>query len=56
LPLAVAVSLNHNLIVGVGQAVQGTVTQDRIIEDYQPFIHGVVTGDYQAGPMIAGYD
>jgi len=56
LPLAATIPLNHDLIAGIGQAVQGTVAQDRVVEDPQPFIHGAVTGDYQAGPVVAGND
>jgi len=56
LPLAVTVPLYNDLVAGVSQPVKGAVAQDRIIKDPQPFIYSAVTGDYQAGPVMAGDD
>ena len=49
---AVAGTLDDDLVAGVGQTVQGTVAQDRIVEQAEPFIDGPVAGDDEAGrPM-----
>ena len=45
----VAVSLDDDLVAGVGQAVQGTVAQDWVIKEAEPFLHGPVGGDDEAG-------
>ena len=49
LSLSVAGPLDDDLVAGVGQAVQGAVTQDGIIEEAEPFLHGLVAGDDEAG-------
>ena len=51
-PLAVAGALNDDLVAGVGQAVQGAIAQDGIIEEAEPLVHSPVAGDDEAGrPM-----
>ena len=51
-PFPVAGALNDDLVAGVGQAVQGAVAQDGIVEETQPFVHGPVAGDDETGrPM-----
>ena len=37
--LPVAGPLNDDLETGVGQAVQGAVTEDGVIEEAEPFLH-----------------
>ena len=38
--LSVAGPLNDDLETGVGQAVQGAVAQDRVVEEAEPFLQG----------------
>ena len=33
----------------VGQTVQGAVAEDGVIEEAEPFVHGPVAGDDEAG-------
>ena len=47
--LAIAGSLVDDLVAGVGQAVQGTVAEDSIVEQAEPFVHGPVAGDDETG-------
>ena len=54
--LSVAVSLNDDLETGVGQAVQGAVAQDRVVEEAEPFLHGPIAGDDEAGDPVSADD
>ena len=48
----VAGAFDDDLVAGVGQAIQRAVAQDGVIEETQPFVHGPVAGDDEAGrPM-----
>ena len=48
-PFPVAGALDDNLVAGVGYAVQGAVAQDWIVKQAEPFVHGPVAGDDEAG-------
>ena len=48
-PLPVTGAFDDDLVAGVGQAVQGTVAQDGIVEEAEPFLDGPVVGDDEAG-------
>ena len=37
--LPVARALDDDLVAGIGEAVQGAVAQDGIIEEAEPFVH-----------------
>ena len=51
-PSPVARAFDDDLVAGVGQAIQSAVAQDGVIEEAQPFVHGPVAGDDEAGrPM-----
>ena len=51
-PFPIAGAFDDDLVAGVGQAVQRAVAQDGVIEETQPFVHGPVAGDDEAGrPM-----
>ena len=52
----VAVSLDDDLVAGVGQAVQGAVAQDGIVEEAEPLLHGPVAGDDHAGGTMPADD
>ena len=54
--LSVAGPLNDDLETGVGQAVQGAVAQDGIIEEAEPFLHGPIAGDDEAGDPVSADD
>ena len=51
--LPVASPLNDDLETGVGQAVQGAVTEDGVIEEAEPFLHGPIAGDDEAGDPVS---
>ena len=51
-PFPVAGALDDYLVAGVGQPVQGAVPQDRVVKDAQPFLHGPVAGDDEAGGPV----
>src|SRR5262249_41062288 len=51
--LAVAGPLDDDLVAGVGQAVQGSVPQDRVGEQREPFVHRPIAGDGEAGLALA---
>ena len=55
-PLPVAGSVDYDLVAGVGQPVQGAVAEDRIVEQAEPFVHGPVAGDDEAGRPVAVED
>ena len=54
--LSVAGPLDDDLVAGVGQAVQGAVAQDGIIEEAEPFLHGPIAGDDAAGDPVSADD
>ena len=54
LPFPVAGALDDNLVAGVGQPVESAVAEDGVVEETQPFVHGPVAGDHEAGGPGAG--
>ena len=48
----VAGALDDDLVAGVGQAVQGAVAEDGIVEETEPLIHGPVAGDDETGRPV----
>ena len=52
----VAVSLDNDLVAGVGQPVQGDVAEDEVVEETQPLVHAPVVGDDEAGDPMATDD
>ena len=52
----VAVSLNDDLVAGVGQPVQGAVAEDGVIEEAEPLFHRPVAGDDEVGDPVATDD
>ena len=53
---AVAGALDDDLVAGIGQPVQGAVAEDGVIEEVEPFVHGPVAGDDEAGRSVAMED
>ena len=52
--LTVAGPLDDDLVAGVGQPIQGAVSQYGVIEEAEPLLHRAVAGDDEAGgPMSA---
>ena len=41
----VAGALDDDLVAGVGQAVQGSVAQNGVVEEAEPLFHSPVAGD-----------
>ena len=54
--LPVAGPFDDDLVAGIGQSVQGTVAQDGVVEETEPFLHGPVAGDDEAGDPMAADD
>ena len=54
--LSVAGPLDNDLVAGVGQPVHGAVAQDGVVEEAEPFLHGPVAGDDEAGDPMATDD
>lgn len=52
----IAGPLDDNLKAGVGQAIQGAVPEYGVIEEADPFLHGAVAGDYEAGGSVSADD
>ena len=52
-PFAIADYLDNYLVAGVGQPVQGTVEEDGVVGETEPFLHGLVAGDDEAGDWVA---
>jgi hypothetical protein len=50
----VAGTLDYNLVAGISQAVQGTVTQDGVIKQSQPLVYRSVAGDNKTGLAVPG--
>ena len=53
LSFPVAGAFDDDLVAGVGQAVEGTVAEDGVVEEAQPFVHGPVAGDDEARRPMA---
>ena len=49
----IAGAFDHDLVAGVGQAVQCAVAEDAIVEEAEPFVDGPVAGDDEAGRAVA---
>ncbi len=43
--LAIALAFDDDLVAGVGEAVEDAVAKDEVIEEAEPFLHGLVGGD-----------
>ena len=54
--LPVAGTLYDNLEVGVGQPIEGAVAEDGVVEEAEPFLHGPVGVDDEAGDPVAADD
>ena len=54
--LPVAGPLDDDLEAGIGQPVQGAVTQDGVIEEAEPFLHGPIAGYDAAGYPVSADD
>ena len=55
-PFSVTGTLDDNLMAGIGQTVEDAVAQDGVIEEAEPFLHGPVGCDDEAGDaMTADY-
>ena len=54
--LSIAGPLDDDLIAGIGQVVQGTVAEDGIVEEAEPFLHSAVAGDQliKVGRLLVG--
>ncbi len=52
LALPVAAAFDDDLVAGVGQPVQGAIAQDGVVEETQPFVHGTIAGDDEAGHTV----
>ena len=55
-PFPVAGAFDDDLVAGVGQPVQGAVAEDGIVKKAEPFVHGPVAGDDEAGRPVAVED
>ena len=44
------------LVARVGQAIQGAVAQDGIVEKTEPFVHGPIVGNDEAGRPVSVED
>ena len=51
-PFSIAGSLDDNLVAGVGQPVEGAVAEDGVVEQAEPFLHGPIGGDDEAGDRV----
>ena len=47
-PFPVTGAFDDDLVAGVGQAVQSAVTEDGVVDEDEPFVHGPVAGDGEA--------
>ena len=52
----VAGPLDDYLEAGVGQPVQSAVPEDWVVEEAEPFLHGAVAGDDEAGDVVSADD
>ena len=55
-PLSVAGAFDDDLVAGVGESVEGAVAEDGIVEEAEPFLHGPVGGDDEAGDAVSADD
>ena len=55
-PLPVALAFDDDLVAGVGEPVEGAVAEDGIVEEAEPFLHGPVGGDDEAGDAVPADD
>ena len=55
-PFPVSGALDDDLVAGVGQAVQGAVAEDGVVEETELLIHGPVAGDDEAGRPVSVED
>ena len=55
-PFPVVGSPNYDLVAGVGQPVEGALTQNGILEQPQLFFHRPVAGDHEAGGPVSVED
>ena len=51
-PFPVAAALDDDLVAGNWPAVQSAVPKDGVLEESQPFVHGAVAGDHEAGGPV----
>ena len=54
--LSVAGSLDDDLEAGIGQPVQGAVSEDGVVEEAEPFLHSAVAGYDEAGDAVTADD
>ena len=54
--LSVAGPLDDDLEAGVGQVIQGTVPEDGVVKEAEPFLHASVAGDHEAGDPVPADD
>ena len=52
----IAGAFDDDLVADVGQPIQGTVAEDGVVEEAQPFVHSPVAGDDEAGRPMAIVD
>ena len=55
-PLPVAGAFDDDLVAGVGESVEGAGAEDGIVEKTEPFLHGPVGGDDEAGDAVSADD
>ena len=55
-PFPVAGALDDDLVASVGQPVQSAVPKNGVLEESQPFFHGPVAGDHEAGGPVVVED
>ena len=51
-PFAIAGSLDDDLVASVGQPVEGAVAEDGVVEETEPFLHGPIGCDDEAGDPV----
>ena len=52
--LAVAFAVVQDLVAGVGEPVEGAVSEDRGVEQAEPLLDVAVGGDHEAGAAVTG--
>ena len=53
LSFPIAGAFDDDLVAGVGQAAEGAIAEDGVVEEAQPSVHGPVAGDDEAGRPMA---